>query len=115
MELCCTAFHEVRHIYQFVVLDFEEKDGFYFNVPVSIKDKWRIEQLNYKVSEKYEDEDYLCQDIEIDAIAFSHYLIKRLFDAITVIPEVIKQQVSMRVIEIEVQLKDRLHFLIDQK
>lgn len=38
-----------------------------------------------------DDETYLTQEIEIDAIAFAHWLVKKEFDMKTVIPELIKK------------------------
>ena len=43
-----------------------------------------------------DDQRYLSQEIEIDAIAFAHWLVKKELDLKTIIPEVIKEKVLER-------------------
>ncbi len=53
-----------------------------------------------------DDQSYLTQEIEVDAIAYAHLLIKRELDIITVIPDVIKENVLNRVNELMLRIGD---------
>jgi len=54
-----------------------------------------------------EDISYLNQDIEIEAIAFSRFMMKESFDIWTSIPEVVREKVLKRTKEIEGKLKGK--------
>lgn len=41
-----------------------------------------------------DDSNYLKQEIEVDAIAFAHWLVKKEFNVKTVIPNIIKDKVA---------------------
>lgn len=47
------------------------------------------------------DDDYLKQDIEIDAIAFAHYQMNKLFEVKTVIPDIIKDKVESTILSFD--------------
>lgn len=63
---------------------------------------WSHEINNYEMpsgtNKEDDDQKYLKQEIEIDAIAFAHWLIKKEFDLKTYIPEMIKEDVLTKVI-----------------
>ena len=42
-----------------------------------------------------DDSNYLKQEIEVDAIAFAHWLVKKEFNVKTVIPELVKFELSL--------------------
>lgn len=79
-DILTSAFHETRHAYQNAQVDFPEE--FKYKELKEVIDKWKMELANYKaspnISEEH-DKQYLDQDIELDAIAFEHYLAMRLF------------------------------------
>ena len=80
LDILTSAFHETRHAYQMAQVEFPE--GFKYNEPEEVLDRWENEFKNYKASPDTSEEhdmQYLDQDIELDAIAFEHYLAMRLF------------------------------------
>ena len=91
-EIMVTALHETRHAYQKANIDFPE----YFvgrESKETIK-QWKIDFENYKPSKNIEvDIEYLTQSVEIDAIAFAHYHMKKLFGIVTLIPQNIVHEV----------------------
>lgn len=95
IEVIITAFHEMRHAYQ----------GFCIKTNTRESEEtlrvWKEEINNYKMpsgtNKEANDQSYLEQEIEIDAIAFAHWLIKEKFDLKTVIPEFIKKEVFEKV------------------
>lgn len=88
IEIVITAFHESRHAYQSYSIK-ENK-----NETKETLELWKSEFDSYmKVSGTNDlilDVDYLNQAIEIDAIRFTHYKIKELFEVNTFIPDEIK-------------------------
>lgn len=97
-EVIITAFHEMRHAYQGYCIRTQSRE------PKSILDKWEYETLNYIMpsgkNNEIDDESYLKQEIEIDAIAYAHWLVKSQFDMKTVIPSNINERVSKKIIEL---------------
>lgn len=59
---------------------------------------WEYETLNYIMpsgkNNEIDDESYIKQEIEIDAIAFSHCQTYKFFNVKSVIPNVIKDKVN---------------------
>jgi len=53
---------------------------------------------NQPTSKDIPEEFYLKQKIEIDAIAFAHYQMKKLFEVKTVIPDIIKDKVEITIL-----------------
>lgn len=99
-EVYVTAFHEMRHIYQYCCIDLSDKFPDNFNEPKERIEKWKYEFKNYYVSPIENDEKYLNQDCEIDAIAFAYLMMNKLFNANVIIPSVIKDKVIERAKEI---------------
>ncbi|MBU1093248.1 MAG: hypothetical protein KKH01_02165 [Firmicutes bacterium] len=94
LEILTTCFHETRHVFQYLVVSGKYK-GKEFIKQTTIK-TWKQDMENYeKPSGILEnDEDYLKQDIEIDAIAFAHYHMNKIFNVKTDIPDLIKEKVK---------------------
>jgi hypothetical protein len=100
-EVLVSAFHETRHAYQKTSVDYgklydckEKKE---------IIDIWNQEFKDYNNPKDGNpcNESYLQQLIEIDAIAFSHLLMLKLFTLKTVIPDNIKNLVINRMNNIQ--------------
>lgn len=67
-EVCVTAFHEMRHIFQYCCIDLSDKFPDVFNEPKERIEKWKCEFANYYVSAIEDDEKYLNQTT--DALSF---------------------------------------------
>jgi hypothetical protein len=78
----------MRHAYQGYCIRTQSRE------PKSTLDKWEYETLNYIMpsgkNNEIDDESYLKQEIEIDAIAFAHKLMLEHFELKTVVPKVIQ-------------------------
>lgn len=98
-EIFVTAFHETRHSYQFACIDLEAEHHQNLDETKERIALWKKENENYYNSEVKNDPKYLNQDIEMDAIAFAHYLTNKLFGLKTIIPDVIKDKVAKRIKE----------------
>lgn len=98
-EVYITSFHEIRHIYQRCCIEFG-KSYKQLKEPKKRIKQWKYEDDHYYVSEIIDDEKYLRQDIEIDAIAFSYYMMDLLFDNKVILPESIKKEALKRTKEI---------------
>jgi len=94
-EVIITAFHEMRHAYQGYCIRTQSRES-----QETLK-QWEYETLNYIMPSGYnneiDDESYLKQEIEIDAIAFAHKMILDHFGLKTVIPLVIKDLVHVKI------------------
>jgi hypothetical protein len=90
MEIQVTCFHESRHAFQWEVIN-SEYTGTEIVDSVTIQ-KWKDEMSNYNSPTKKDipEEEYLKQEIEIDAIAFAHKMMLEHFNVKTVIPDCIK-------------------------
>lgn len=89
LEIQITCFHESRHAFQWKVIT-----GVYNGAEVVdsiIVQKWKDEMNNYNQPTKKDilEEEYLKQEIEIDAITFAHKMMLEHFGVKTVIPECI--------------------------
>lgn len=95
-ETVHTAFHETRHSYQKQMIDSMEKPN--RKESLEILKSWKQDILVYTkpTDERPDSIDYLGQSIEIDAIAFSHFLMKQFFNTETFIPSPIKDKVLSR-------------------
>lgn len=100
LEVQITCFHESRHAYQWKCIT-GDYSGKHNTDPKTIH-IWKTEMTNYSqpTSKEIPEEAYLCQEIEVDAIAFAHYLMSKLYGATTVIPDLIKQKVIRRKIDL---------------
>ena len=90
-----TAFNEMRHAYQGYCIHTQSRES------QSTLDKWEYETLNYIMSSgknnEIDDESYLKQEIEIDAIAFAHKMMLDHFGLKTVLPISIRESVIQRI------------------
>lgn len=98
LEIIVTCFHETRHAYQyhcFKTNSIEDEET------VKI---WKREFEGYNkpsnTNDSKNDESYLKQAIEIDAIAFAYHQMKELFDVEVKIPDEILNKVQTRIQEI---------------
>lgn len=91
IEVMITSIHESRHAYQGYCIRTKSRESLETIV------KWEFETLNYIMpsgkNNEIDDEDYLKQEIEIDAITFTHYKIYEFFGVKTIVPDVIKDKV----------------------
>ena len=98
IEILITCFHELRHAFQHKAISNQHiGDEQIDSNKISL---WKKEFDSYKQSKgelATEDEEYLLQDIEVDAIAFAHFMITSLFDLRTYVPDILKSLVSDRV------------------
>ena len=96
IEIQVTCFHETRHAFQWKLITGE------YRGESSIDSKtiqiWKEEMSNYNSPTKKDipEEEYLRQKIEIDAIAFAHFHIKKLCNAKSIIPECITNEVALK-------------------
>jgi len=90
MEVQVTCFHEARHAFQWKVITDEYKGNEIINL--STIQRWKQEMRNYNQPTKKDipEEEYLKQEIEIDAIAFANKMMLEHFGVKTVIPDCIK-------------------------
>ena len=93
-EVIITAFHEMRHAYQGYCIRTRSRET------KKILDIWEYETLNYIMpsgkNNEIDDESYLKQEIEIDAIAFAHKMMFEHFDVKTIIPDSIKNLIMSK-------------------
>lgn len=101
LEIMVAAFHETRHAYQYFQIT--ESELMKYQQKEETVRKWSIEFEKYIKPCTYSDLeiDYMNQDIEIDAIAFSCFLIKKLFEINTIVPKVIKDKVEYKITNLE--------------
>ena len=97
-EVIITAFHEMRHAYQGYCIRTQSRE------PKSTLEKWEYETLNYIMpsgkNNEIDDESYLKQEIEIDAIAFAHKMMLEHFGLRTIVPSSIKDKVAYQLKEV---------------
>lgn len=97
-EVIITAFHEMRHAYQGYCIRTQSRE------PQSTLNKWEYETLNYIMpsgkNNEIDDESYLKQEIEIDAIAFAHKMMLEHFGLRTIIPSSIRDKVEYQLKEV---------------
>ena len=97
-EVIITAFHEMRHAYQGYCIHTQSRE------PQSTLDKWEYETLNYIMpsgkNNETDDESYLKQEIEIDAIAFAHKMMLEHFGLRTIVPSSIRDKVAYQLKEV---------------
>lgn len=76
-EVIICSIHETRHAYQKACIDFKEIAEQEEPLIVSM---WEKDFENYVNPSIYPNERYIMQEIEIDAIAFSLYVMKKVFN-----------------------------------
>ena len=96
MEIQVTCFHETRHAFQWKLINGEYQAS--NNVDSKTVEIWKNEMSNYNSPTKKDipEEEYLRQEIEIDAIAFAHYHLKKLYNVKSIIPECIANEVALK-------------------
>jgi len=96
LEIQITCFHETRHAFQWKCICGEVSSG-----DIDQKDiiAWKKEMSEYTQPSTGEipEEAYLKQEIEIDAIAFAHYQIKKLYNVNSIVPKAIKAEVEYQI------------------
>ena len=99
IEVLITAFHEMRHAYQGYCIKSKTRES------SETLTAWEDEINEYIMpsgnNNEIDDQIYLNQEIEIDAIAFAHWLVKKELDLKTVIPYAIRTKVLTKCIDIE--------------
>lgn len=90
IEIFITICHEMRHAYQFYRVNNDKVT----NDNKGLIQKWKEEFDNYCYPQ---DERFLEQEIEIDAIAFAHFMTLKYLGERTAIPETIKEKVYLRI------------------
>lgn len=94
IEVLITCFHETRHAYQSYSIQHN------INESQELLEKWDYEKNNYispsGLNDESADYEYLSQDIEVDAIAWTHYQIKELLNLKTVIPKNIEPLINRK-------------------
>lgn len=94
VEVIITAFHEMRHAYQGYCIRTRTRES------KETLEIWEGEFQNYVMpsgkNNEIDDITYLKQDIEIDAIAFTHQYMNQIFKVKTIIPTQIKQNVLIK-------------------
>lgn len=86
IEIIITIFHKVRHAYQYYCIVNE------INHTRQVLEEWKDNFDNHMSPTLNEnnDEKYLTQPIEKDAILWTHNIVLELFEIKTVIPKVLK-------------------------
>lgn len=104
-ELVSQSFHEARHFYQYVQINFRDE---LLNKNIYVEDielinRWSNEFKNYKRPSGNIDLDYefLDQDIELDAMTFAYYLTLKLFNLKLYIPKYIEERFYNRLEKFE--------------
>jgi hypothetical protein len=97
-EVIITAFHEMRHAYQGYCIRTQSRES-----QETLK-QWEYETLNYIMpsgkNNEIDDESYLKQEIEVDAIAFAHKMMLDHFALKTLIPRSIYKNVQNKLFTI---------------
>ncbi|HHX70593.1 MAG TPA: hypothetical protein GX708_21390 [Gallicola sp.] len=99
-EIMITGFHEARHVYQYMQIQFGEVIYFKRLEEQTTLNGWI---KDFEISKSFIEmtrKEYLNRPTEIDAIAFSSYLADKLLNVKQVVPEEIKDKVEARIEEI---------------
>ena len=93
MEIQVTCFHETRHAFQWKLIAGEYQGE--SNIDPRTIEIWKNEMSNYNSPTKKDipEQEYLRQKIEIDAIAFAHFQMKKIYNVKSFIPTIIKKEV----------------------
>jgi hypothetical protein len=93
MEIQVTCFHETRHAFQWKLIQGEYQGD--CNIDSKTIQIWKEEMNSYNSPTKKDipEEEYLRQKIEIDAIAFAHFQMKKIYNVKSFIPTIIKEEV----------------------
>ncbi|QWC00216.1 hypothetical protein KHQ88_01220 [Mycoplasmatota bacterium] len=80
-DILIVVFHEIRHYYQHIQIDLLYK-GINVDINIDVVEKWEKEYEDYKYPYISNQNQYLEQEIEKDAISFSNYLLSRILGLI---------------------------------
>jgi len=99
MEIQITCFHEARHAFQWKCINGEYRT----KIDQETIQTWKEEMSNYNQPTQSDipEQDYLKQKIEIDAIAFAHYQMDKLFNVKSPIPDMIAKEVQCKLFQYE--------------
>ena len=100
MELTSLLIHEMRHAYQHI----QVRDSSLSKESKETIKAWKKDIIDYSNATHTPDK-YLRQSLEIDAIAFTSFFTSKYFNKNLLIPEIIKEEVSKRIKEIELYYK----------
>lgn len=93
IEVQVTCFHEARQLFQYEIVNDKYRGDIAIDEE-TIK-LWKKELSDYKTILKDKtNEEYLIQDIEVDAITFAHKMMLEHFKVKTIIPEDIREEVN---------------------
>jgi hypothetical protein len=94
MEIQVTCFHETRHAFQWKLIQGEYQGD--SNIDSKTIQIWKEEMNSYNSPTKKDipEDEYLIQKIEIDAIAFAHLQMKKIYNVTSFIPVSIKKEVN---------------------
>jgi len=96
LEFTALLIHEMRHAYQ----DFQIRNKNMSKEPKDLLAIWDEEMKNYK-HPIHHNGDFIKQKIEIDAIAFTYFFLKKYLKQDLIIPNDIHEEVIKRVGKIE--------------
>lgn len=96
LEIQVTCFHEARHAFQYLAVIGKYKGD--VTIDQQTIKQWKQDLANYEQpSGIFEnDEDYLKQVIEIDAIPFDHKHMNELYGVQTIIPDINKHRIKSK-------------------
>jgi len=80
-EILLVVFHEMRHHYQNLQIKLYDKD-LSLELDETVVKEWKKEFGTYKKPYEVNQEEYINQDIEIDAVEFSKNLLNRILSLI---------------------------------
>lgn len=105
LEVFITVAHEFRHRYQHLQVEYSRTNKELLLEHEDTISIWEFEKNNYIMPIGIEvlDNLYLSQQIEIDAIAFSYFLLEMCFKEKQLIPLSIKDNVLMRAKQIKMK------------
>jgi hypothetical protein len=95
LEIQVTCFHETGHAFQWKCIKGECLKGKELDTDMLEIRKNEINNYNQPTTKDVPEEFNLKQKIEIDAIAFAHYQMNKIFEVKTVIPKIIISEVKM--------------------
>ncbi|MGI6710972.1 MAG: hypothetical protein ACOX4W_05970 [Bacilli bacterium] len=97
IEIIVAVAHEMRHAYQLKQINLLNKNK-KTTEPKNVVMEWHNDFENYVFPKTDSlDAQYIKSSIEIDALAFSYYFVKKLYNYETAIPEIIKESVFFQV------------------
>lgn len=105
IEIMITGFHEVKHAYQYMQIEYGEMFQLKFKDGKETINEWKKDFDNLKQPNEMIKEEYLNRPTEVDAIAFSYYLADKLLNVKQVIPKEIKDKVLKKVAQFNEVIK----------